>query len=147
MRAHDRPEYLFIIDNAHDFPDACNELLHSFGAVHHARLLLLSQPLPKHLAGPDDESYLGRLRQQKVELQVDTAQLEGVLHVFVQLAACTQESAPRIGDKQKLLRKCEGNLHLLKYHVMAWEKQPQRALSDINEREVLDNFSRPLSRG
>ena len=140
MRAHDRPEYLFVIDNSHDFPDACNELLDGFGAVHHARLLLVSQPLPKALAGPEDESYLGRLRQHKVELQLDTTQLEQVLTVFAQVVACDQKSVPTIGDKQKLLRKCDGDLHLLKYYFMAWEKQPQRALSDIDESEVLANL-------
>jgi hypothetical protein len=137
MRTHDLPEYLFVIDDAHDFPDACNELLDSFGAVRYAHLLLVSQPLPKSLAGPEDESYLGRLRPHSVELQLDTEQLAGVLDVFAQREQVTE---PNIGDKQKFLHKCRGNLHLLKYYFIAWEKQPQRALSDIDESAVLDNL-------
>lgn len=103
MRTHDFLEYLFVIDDVHDFPDACNELLDSFGAVRYAHLLLVSQPLPKSLAGPEDESYLGRLRPHSVELQLDTEQLAGVLDVFAQRGQVTE---PDIGDKQKLLYKC-----------------------------------------
>jgi hypothetical protein len=48
--------------------------------------------------------------------------------------------APDIGNKQKLLHKCQGNLYLLKYYFMAWEKQPQCVLSDIEESAVLGNI-------
>jgi len=113
IHAFDSPYACYIIDDAHLEVEAVSLFLERWGEFHHANLLIISRPLEPSLRGSDD-SYFEILQQQTVSLESTADDWSDIV------LALTAGKSGEIGDIQRLLTRCAGDLHLLRIQIEAW---------------------------
>jgi hypothetical protein len=94
------------------------------------------------LAGTLEEhnNYIIALKSETVPLNVER---ETIFQIVQHLEKRKNTENKEIGDTEVVLKKCEGDLHLLNFYVEAWlEKKEIKNLSDVAEQTVLDNVYR-----
>jgi hypothetical protein len=130
IHAFDTPYACYLIDDVHLEVDAVSWFLERRGEFHHAKLLIVSRPLEPSLRGSDD-SYFEMLEPQTVILESTADDWAEIVY------ALTTGKTGEIGDLEKLLARCAGDLHLLRMQIEAWQLSPQPvALAEVSEEAV-----------
>lgn len=112
IHAFDRPEACYVIDDAHLEVEAVTAFVSLRQRFSHARLILISRPLEPASRGELPDSYFEDLAAQSVP--IDTADADW-LPIARAMTGRPDLGAAELGDPERLLQRCAGDLHLLEY--------------------------------
>jgi hypothetical protein len=142
IKQSDHLYVLYIIDDCHNAIDDVNDFIERWYGIKNAKVLLISRSIHPDLAGTLEEhnNYIIALKSETVPLNVER---ETIFQIVQHLEKRKNTENKEIGDTEVVLKKCEGDLHLLNFYVEAWlEKKEIKNLSDVAEQTVLDNVYR-----
>jgi len=141
IRRFNHPHVLFIIDDCHVAIDAVNEFVEQFQTVERARLILISRIFDPDRGGISDENFLEILKPVTVSFEINEDTLAYILKRLSRRKKIPKEG---IGDLSVIIKRCEGDLHLLNFLVRAWtiNKKKVSSLADVDEDLILEEVFR-----
>lgn len=130
----------FIVDDCHAAIDEINELVARLHDIKRCRILFVSRSIDPASSGPGEESFLDALSGERIDLEPTEAAIESVLLAVLK----RDDIAPRDpGSIERILERCQGDLHLLEFLVSAWIREGQlRPLAEIADEEILEDVYR-----
>ncbi len=141
IKSMDHSYVLFVIDDCHLAIEQANELVARLSDIKRARVLLVSRAIASSLSGPIEESFIDALADRSVNLKSDQATIEAIISAIV---IRSNVASRRRGPIEPVLKRCEGDLHLLEFLVSAWLKDDDltRPLAEVSDELILDGVYR-----
>ncbi len=143
---------LVILDNIHCKSEDINNLLCDIGG-HRAKLLLISRKVERRAIlsiHPDHShpiSYMTFLSKENAIKHLNVSRTM-ILNIMERLSHGGKIEKAKIGNITSFLKKCQGDLHILRFYLKAWERKRRfGCLSDLEEETVLDDVYRYYLKG
>jgi energy-coupling factor transporter ATP-binding protein EcfA2 len=145
IHSMDHTHVTFIVDDCHTAIDAINELVVRLHGVQKSRVMLISRSIDPSVSGPVEESFFDNLSDRKINLEPSEATVTAMIRA-VMLRENVASRDP--GPIERVLERCEGDIHLLEFLISAWLKDEyQRSLVEIPDESILEHvYRRYLSR-
>jgi hypothetical protein len=135
VHAFDQPGACYVVDDAHLEVDAVSAFVGLRHRFTHAYLILISRPVESASRGGLPDSYFEDLAAHTLRVEAAGTDWFAIARAMTRRPGL---GSAELGDPDRLLRRCAGDLHLLEHLAQAWtdHPEPRPPLADLPEAAV-----------